>query len=142
MAHLVLGIFDNPVNGLWVFLSIGAVALFVVFIPTVTYIDKQHRERVAFYKAETIRRITEASGEGAKAAMELMREEARLEEVKKREGMKIGGLVCIGTGVAMVIFMRVMVASDPGVPYLVGLIPAFVGVALLVYVFGMAEPLR
>ena len=53
MTHLVLGIFDDPVNGLWAFLSIGAVALFVVFIPTVTWIDKQHKEREAFYKAET-----------------------------------------------------------------------------------------
>ncbi len=142
MAHLVLGIFDNPVNGLWAFLSIGAVALFVVFIPTVTWIDKQHRERVAFYKAETLRRITEASGEGAKAAMELMRQEVRLEQIKKREGMKIGGLICIGVGVAMVIFLRVVAGSEADNPYLVGLIPAFVGAALLVYVYAMAAPLE
>jgi DNA integrity scanning protein DisA with diadenylate cyclase activity len=142
MAHLVLGIFDNPVNGLWVFLSIGAVSLFVIFIPTVTWIDKQHKEREAFYKAETIRRITEASGEGAKAAMEMMRQEARLEQMKKREGMKIGGLVCIGVGVASVIFMRAMMGSEPDAPYLAGLVPAFVGVALLVYVYALAAPLE
>jgi DNA integrity scanning protein DisA with diadenylate cyclase activity len=125
-----------------VFLSIGAVALFVVFIPTVTWIDKQHKEREAFYKAETIRRITEASGEGAKAAMEMMRQEVRLEQMKKREGMKIGGLVCIGVGVASVIFMRAMMGSEPDAPYLVGLVPAFVGVALLVYVYALAAPLE
>lgn len=136
--HLVLGIFENPVNGLWVFLSIGAVSLFVIFIPTVTWIDKQHKERIAFYKAETIRRITEASGEGAKAAIELMREESRMERIKKYEGLKLGGLICIGVGAAMVIFMRVMVGSDPDTPYLVGLIPGFVGVALLVYVYALA----
>ncbi len=142
MMHLVLGIFDNPVNGLWVFLSIGAVALFAVFLPTVTWIDKQHKEREAFYKAETIRRITEASGEGAKAAMELMREEARLELLKKREGMKVGGLICVGVGVALVIFLRVIAGHEADNPYLVGLIPALVGVALLVYVYAMAAPLE
>jgi hypothetical protein len=135
MAHLVLGIFDNPVNGLWVFLSIGAVALFVVFIPTVTWIDKQHKERVAFYKAETIRRITEASGEGAKAAMELLREENRFDRIKKYEGLKLGGLICVGVGAAMVIFLK---STDQDAPYLVGLIPAFVGVAMLVYVYALA----
>ena len=128
--------------GLWMFLSIGAVALFVVFIPTVTWIDKQHKERAAFYKAETIRRITEASGEGAKAAMEMMREEARLEQFKKREGMKIGGLVCVGVGTASVIFMRTMISSEPDIPYLVGLVPAFVGVALLIYVYALAAPIE
>jgi len=128
--------------GMWMFLSIGAVALFVIFIPTVTWIDKQHKEREAFYKAETIRRITEASGEGAKVAMQMMHEENRLEQLKKREGMKIGGLVCIGVGAAMVIFLRTMISSDPGTPYLVGLVPAFVGAALLIYVYALAAPIE
>lgn len=141
MAHLLLGIFTNPTNGMYIFLSIGAVALFAVFLPIVTWIDKQHKEREAFYKAETIRRITEASGEGAKAAMELMREEVRLDQLKKREGMKIGGLICVAVGAAMVIFLRVVAASDADSPYLVGLIPAFVGLALLIYVYWMAAPL-
>jgi NADH:ubiquinone oxidoreductase subunit 6 (subunit J) len=124
--------------GLWMFLSIGAVALFVVFIPTVTWIDKQHKEREAFYKAETIRRVTEASGEGAKAALELLREENRFERIKKFEGLKLGGLICVAVGAAMVIFLRTMMRSDPGTPYLIGLVPAFVGVALLVYVYALA----
>ena len=57
--------------GLWAFLSIGAVSLFAVFIPLVTFIENRRKEREAFYKAETLRRLTEASGEGAKAALEL-----------------------------------------------------------------------
>lgn len=120
------------------FLTIGAVALFVVFIPTVTWINKQHKEREAFYKAETIRRITEASGEGAKAAIELIREESRMERIKKYEGLKLGGLICIGVGAAMMIFLKAMTGRDPDTPYLVGLIPGFVGVAMLVYVYALA----
>jgi hypothetical protein len=69
-----------------------------------------------------------------------MREESRMERIKKYEGLKLGGLICIGVGAAMVIFMRVMVGSDPDTPYLVGLIPGFVGVALLVYVYALAGP--
>jgi hypothetical protein len=125
-------------SGMWIFLSVGAVALFVVFIPTVSWIDGRRKEREAFYKAETFRRLTESSAEGAKAAIELMREESRMERIKKYEGLKLGGLICIAVGVAMVIFLRVMAASDPGAPYLVGLIPAFIGVAILVYVYALA----
>jgi hypothetical protein len=139
---LFTGPFGLEGTGQWIFLSISAICLFAIFLPTVTWIDKQHKERVAFYKAETIRRITEASGEGAKAAMELMREESRLEQRKVREGMKIGGLVCVGVGVAMVIFLRVIAGPEADNPYLVGLVPAFVGAALLVYVYAMAAPLE
>ena len=128
--------------GQWIFLSIGAICLFAIFIPTVTWIDKQHKEREAFYKAETIRRVAEASGEGAKAALELLKQQSQFERQKGREGMKIGGLVCIGVGAAMVIFLKELTATDPGAPYMVGLIPAFVGVALLVYVYFMAAPLE
>ncbi len=119
--------------GLWMFLSIGAVALFVVFIPTVTWLDSRRKEREAFYKAETLRRITEASGEGAKAAVELLREENRFERIKKYEGLKLGGLICVAVGAATVIFLRFQ-----GGPYLAGLIPGFVGLAILVYVYALA----
>ena len=75
MTNLAMMLFDiDPMPGgfgLWMFLSIGAVALFVVFIPVTTWIDSQRKEREAFYKAETVRRLTESSGEGAKAAIEL-----------------------------------------------------------------------
>ncbi|MGD0939918.1 MAG: hypothetical protein ABR905_09405 [Terracidiphilus sp.] len=140
MAHLVLGIFDNPVNGLWVFLSIGAVALFVVFIPTVTWIDKQHKEREAFYKAETIRRVAEASGEGARAAIQLMHEEVRIKALKTREGLKIGGLINLGVGIALLIFLHALVSGEP--VYLTGLVPGFIGVAMLVYVYVLAAPVE
>jgi hypothetical protein len=143
MTSLAFLLFTDPEvirsAGLWVFLSIGAVALFVVFIPTVTWIDSRRKEREAFYKAETFRRMTEASGEGAKAAIEMLREESRLEQIKKREGLKIGGLVCIGVGASLTIFLWA-VTHDPA--FLVGLIPGFIGVALLVYVLFLAAPVE
>src|SRR5579863_927657 len=87
MTHLATMMFNDMPGGigLWMFLSIGAVALFVVFIPAVVYIGNRRQEREAYYKAETLRRITESSGEGAKAALETMREEARREARKMRE---------------------------------------------------------
>jgi ferric-dicitrate binding protein FerR (iron transport regulator) len=112
------------------------------FITVNGWIKSRQEEREAFYRAETLRRITESSSEGAKEAIELMKAQNRQELLKKREGMKIGGLVCVAVGAAMVIFMRQLMGSDPGVPYLVGLIPGFVGVALLVYVMVLAGPVE
>jgi hypothetical protein len=132
-------IFTNPALGLWIFLSIGAVSLFVVFIPAVTWMDNRRKEREAFYKAETFRRVAEASGEGAKAALEMLREEDRLRRVKVREGMKIGGLTNLAVGIALLIFLRALISNQP--VYLCGLIPGFIGIAMLVYTFFLAPPL-
>lgn len=120
---------------------VGTVAVFTFLIFSVRF-SSQQKDREAFYKAETLRRITESSGEGAKAAMELLREDERLKRIKSREGMKVGGLICVAVGVALVIFMWALSKTDPDVPYLVGLIPGLIGVALLVYVFLMAKPVE
>lgn len=130
----------NPAFGLFGFLSIGAVALFAVFLPVTTWLENRRKEREAYYRAETVRRLAEASGDGVKAAVDLIREQDRIERAKKHEGLKIGGLVNIGVGVALLIFLRMLIPGEA--VYLCGLIPALIGVALLVYVFFMAKPVE
>jgi hypothetical protein len=128
-------------NGLWLFLSVGAIALFGVFIPVVTWIDSRRKEREAFYKAETFRRMAESSGEGAKSAVEMLREEERIKQVKVREGLKIAGLINVATGLALVIFLHGLLPGS-GAVYLCGLIPGFIGLAMLTYVYFLAEPVH
>jgi hypothetical protein len=141
MATLAFHLFDAPemgALGLWIFLSIGTVALFVVFIPVTSWIDSQRKEREAFYKAETLRRIAESTTEGGKAAVELLREQDRLARVKSREGMKAGGLINIGVGIALIFFLRGL--TGPAIA-LCGLFPGLIGVGMLVYVYVLAAPL-
>jgi len=144
MLHLALLHFGGPFSsegfGMWMFLSIGAVALFVIFIPTVSWIDARRKEREAFYKADTIRRLAESSGEGAKAAVDLLREQDRQTQMKTREGMKIGGIINLAVGVALLIFLRALIGNEP--VYLCGLIPGFIGVAMLTYAYFLAPPLQ
>jgi hypothetical protein len=140
MARLAMAFSDFPESfGLWMFLSIGAVAMFVVFIPLVSWIDSRRKEREAFYKADMMRRLAEASGEGAKSALELLREEERLKAIKQREGLKIGGVINVGVGVGLMFMLRSLLGV--GGPYMVGLIPGLIGVAMLVYVYVMAAPI-
>src|SRR5579863_8163624 len=115
--HFIQGFGDDfSTPGLWMFLSIGTVSLFVVFIPLVSWIESRRKEREAFYKADTMRRLVESSGEGAKVAIQLMREEERLKRIKAREGLKAGGVINICVGAALVIFMRFLLGSGPGSP--------------------------
>lgn len=148
MVHLVMHFLsgsDNPVfgsMGLWLFLSVGAVCLFVVFIPLVVWIENRRKEREAFYKADTVRRLAEASGEGAKAAIEVMREEERLKRIKILEGLKIGGVINLCVGISLIIFLRVLLGGGNGSPFLCGLIPGFVGIGMLAYAFFLAAPVE
>ena len=127
-----------PIVGMFIPI-VGTVAMFTMIIFAIWF-GTRRKEREAFYKSETLRRITESSSEGAKAAIDLLKEEERLTRVKAREGMKIGGLVCVAVGIALLIFLRILVHEEP--VYLCGLIPGFVGVALLVYVYFMAGPVE
>jgi hypothetical protein len=143
MTHLVLQMIfgDNEVfanYGLWLFLSVGAVALFGIFLPTTIWMEHRRKEREAFYKADTIRRIAEAPGQGGNAAVELLREQERIASIKTREGLKIGGIINLGVGLGVTIFLYALLHGQP--VFLCGLIPALIGAAMLVYVYVLAEP--
>jgi hypothetical protein len=127
-----------PIIG--VFIPIVAIVSTFTMIIFGIWFGSRKKEREAYYKAETLRRITESSGEGAKAAIDLLREEEHLKRIKAREGLKIGGLVNLAVGIALIIFLRMLVHDEP--VYLCGLIPGLIGVALLVYVFFMAGPVE
>jgi len=89
----------NP-GSIAVFIPIVAIVAVFTFIILSVWFGTRQKEREAFYKSETLRRITETSGEGAKAAIDLLREEERLKRIKSREGVKVGGLVNIGLALA------------------------------------------
>ena len=141
MTQMAMWLFDGEVKdiGFWAFLTISSIGLFVVFIPLVTWMSSRRKEREAFYKAETFRRVAEASGDGAKAALEMLREEDRLKRIKTREATKIGGVINIAVGIGLIIFLRSI--GGPGSPFLCGIVTGLIGIAMLVYVYVMARPL-
>jgi len=118
-------------------IPIAAIVSVFTFITIASWVDSRRKEREAFYKSETVRRIAESSGEGVQAAIELLRDDDRLRQHRKREGMKISGLINIGVGLGMVFGLPRLIG--PKVAFC-GLVPVFVGVAFLVYVYFLAAP--
>ena len=144
MTHLGLMMFEGewiPL-GLWAFLTISAIALFAVFLPITTWIGSRQKEREAYYKSETLRRLSESSGENAKLVLDMLREESRRDRMKAREGLKVGGLINVGVGIGLIVFLRVLLGGGHNSPFLCGLIPGLIGVAMLVYVYLMASPIE
>lgn len=115
---------------------VGSIALFS-FLGVAAWSDARRKEREAYYQSETIRKIAESSGEGAKAAMEMLHEREHNELRRRREGLRLGGVVTAAVGIGVMVLLKAIVHDEPGV-YLVGLIPVLVGLALLTYTYVLA----
>jgi len=122
---------------LFLFLTFASIALFS-FIAVATWAGERRREREAYYRSETLKKITETQGGGGNSAMEFLHEEERLAARRKREGQKLGGLITMAVGLGMIVFLRAIPDPDAHFAYRAGLIPLFIGVALLVYAYFLA----
>lgn len=135
----MLAMWDNP-QTIALMVPIVAIVGGLTFATIAHWMDIQRKEREAYYKTETLRRVTEAPSEGARAALELMRADERMKRIHTREGMKIAGLVNIGVGIGLLIFLHALL---PGTAiYLCGTIPGFIGVGFLLYVYVLAVPVE
>lgn len=113
-------------------------AVTMSFIAVVAWFDHKKKEREARFRDDTVRRITE-SGDSA-AALEFLRETQRAEAQQVRTKARLAGLITIGAGAGLMIFLAGSVDGPP--VYLVGLIPALVGVGLLIYSEFMMRPTK
>ncbi len=116
------------VGGVFFFLAVGAVSLFS-FIAVASWSDARCREREAYYKSETLKKLTET--QGSAAVLDLLREEKKQAATRRREGQRLGGLINIAVGIGLIVFLSGLVRNEP--IYLVGVIPLLIGVALLSY---------
>ena len=114
---------------------VGSIALFS-FLGVASWSDARRREREAYYTGEALKKIAENSGEGAKSAVEYLREQNRNIAARRMEGLKLGGLITAAVGIGVFALLRGLVHDEP--VYLVGVIPLLIGVALLVYAFVLA----
>jgi hypothetical protein len=122
---------DNLVDVVSVAIPVvGSIALFS-FLAVASWSDARRKERETYYKSETLKKIAESSGEGAKAAIELIREQEKNTVRRRLEGMKLGGLITAVVGIGVMVLLRGLVHSTP--VYLAGLIPVLVGLAILTY---------
>lgn len=112
----------------FVFLAVASVALFSM-VSIAVWSGARQKEREAYYKNDMLKKLADTPGPGANAALELMREEARIGAERTRQGLRIAGLITTAAGIGVLIFLRALLGTQQGV-YLCGLIPLLVGLAL------------
>ena len=115
-------------------LMVGIVALFS-FLAVAKWSDNRRREREAYYKNETVRKVTEMPGATPATVQEFVREQQAIADRRRREGLKLGGLITIAVGIGIIVFL----IGKPGPQiFTVGAIPLLVGVALMGYAYFLA----
>src|SRR6185295_10187879 len=111
---------------------------FGVFVPLFAFIsvavwaDYRTRERDAFYRSEVLKKLAEVSGPQAQQVIDALREQEQGREKRRREGMRLGGLVVSMVGLGLTVMLFFLVPKAP--VWTVGLIPILVGTALLFHV--------
>jgi peptidoglycan/LPS O-acetylase OafA/YrhL len=113
---------------------VGAVALFA-FLSVAAWADQRRKEREAFYRSELLKKLADSTGGQAQEILAILREQDREAERKSREGMKLGGLITTVVGAALMIMFHFL---TDGPEWAVGLVPVFVGAALLFYAYVLA----
>src|SRR5215813_5213118 len=117
---------------IFAFLSVGALALFG-FLAVAAWSGARQQERESYYRNDMLKKLAESDTQSAVATLTYLQDKERAteakNEAKKREGYMVGGLVNIGVGIGLIVFLAGI--SHNRAIGLVGLIPALIGVALL-----------
>lgn len=116
-------------------IPIVAIIAVFTFIAVASWSDNRRKEREAYYRHETYRKLIDGE-QGSDQVRELMREEDRQRHRRRIEGLKLGGLVTGAVGLALMVFLRQIVPDEQ--VFLVGGIPLLIGVVLLAYVYLLA----
>lgn len=126
----------NAIGVVSIFIPVvGSIALFS-FLSVAVWAEARRKEREEYYRNETLKKIAESSGEGAKAAIDLLHEQNKSVLKRRLEGMKLGGLITAVVGIGVMALLHGLVGNEP--VYLAGLIPLLIGLAMLTYTFVLA----
>ena len=119
-------------------IPIAAVIATFAWLSVASWGEERRKEREALYRSETLKKAAEVGGPGAQAIVELLREQELLSERRRVEGIKLAGIAALAAGIGVAIFLYAL-EPMPGKPlFAVGVVPALVGLAMLVYVFALA----
>ena len=114
----------------------GVIGCFVLFtyLSIATYLAQRRKERETYYRFELRRKALE-QGAPAEVLLEMQRQEESLRQKRRRESLRLGGLITAGTGLG---FLGIPLAQKDPEGLGVALLPFFIGAAIYIYAQWMA----
>jgi len=87
------------------------------------------RDRRLHYREEMIKKLSVLPGATAESVLAYVREEEKKVDLRRREGLRLGGMITSAAGIALMVSLYYVIPDMP--VYLVGLLPTLVGLALI-----------
>jgi hypothetical protein len=115
------------------------IAVFAMVV-LVVWLGVRQKEKESAHRHELLRKIAESQEAAAQRVLDMIREQEYEAQIRRREGMKLGGLITSAVGLALMPMLYMLVPSKPA--WIAGMIPLLVGIALSVYVFFLAPKLN
>lgn len=100
------------------------------FVGLIIWAKHRRTERQAFYRHELIKQLAEKAV-SEEQLLAFMREEAKVRQQNRRQGLLVGGLITLAVGIGYMIGFQWI---DDEV-WMIGAIPALIGVAMLASAF-------
>jgi hypothetical protein len=117
-------------------IPVVAIVCVFTFVAIATWSDNRRKEREVFYRHETYRKMLEQPQGSTDAILQMMHEEELQRQRRRLEGIRLGGMITLVSGIGVMAFLYFLVKDEP--VYWVGVIPALVGLVLLAYGYFLA----
>jgi hypothetical protein len=85
----------------------------IAFVTIVIWLGVRQKEKEDFHRSEVLKKIAETPGDAAQKVLELMRQQDQAAQARRREGMKLGGLITLATGIGLGIFLFLIEEEEP-----------------------------
>ena len=108
---------------------VGSVALFT-FLAIGRIADNRRMQEEARAKYEFLKKMAEGGSFDVQKYMEFEQIEAAARRERKIENLKIGGLILLGIGIALSVFLAMIGDHEDGNVAAVGVIPGMIGLAM------------
>ena len=107
---------------------------FFAWVSVVGWAIQRRKEREAYYRHETERRLVDKGVVTAEQLLGLRSAEQRVGWLRRREGLKLGGLITAAAGIGIVVGLRFVETAQFSASAL-GWIPLCVGLVILLYAY-------
>src|SRR5262249_27252289 len=94
-------------------LPIVALVAAFSFVSVAHWVEGRKKEREAFYRSEVLKKLAETTGPQAQQILDLLREEERNVERRRREGQRLGGLIVTVVGIGLGLMLALLAPKEP-----------------------------
>ena len=108
----------------------------IAMIVLIVYFEEKRKAKQSLYRSELLKKIADSQGDAADKIMEMIRQEELDAKIRRREGIKLGGMITAAAGLGAMALLFMLVPAQP--VWVAGVVPLLIGLALFIYAQTMA----